>query len=237
MSQPRYTIEARQAGTHNKFRRMYRRANGRGYVWAGPWGGTLVRTGRAQRSITAAQRREFTEWCRSRNLQPRIRIIASTVQAAQHRIIGRQEWGARPARNHTVARWPRGTRPVIHHTAGRGTFATTADEHAELRAIQHYHQTVNGWADIGYHFIVFPSGNVYQGRAQATVGAHARNANHRPGIAFPGNYERQLLTSAQVAAYEWLVATLGFGAGEGHYRIPGNATACPGKHIKQRLGA
>ena len=109
-------------------------------------------------------------------------------------------------------------------------------EEAAMRSMQSFHQKVHGWTDIGYHYVIFPSGRVYEGRPKGTVGAHAVNGNLMPGVSFAGNYEKDEPTTLQVASYDELLDRLGVTEAVGHYRVPGNYTACPGKHLKTRLG-
>jgi len=111
-----------------------------------------------------------------------------------------------------------------------------AAECKAMREHQHYHIYGNGWTDIGYHFVIFPSGRVYEGRPEWARGSHALNGNHMVGISFAGNYEKDVLTPNQVAAYQELLAGLHAGRAIGHYRVPGNSTASPGRNIKSKLG-
>ena len=94
----------------------------------------------------------------------------------KRRIIPRKEWGAAPP---TGSRTPQ--RPfevVVHHTVypTLPRTATKKQESARLRATQRQHQG-QGWIDIGYHLIIFPSGRVYRGRPVKTVGAHVESHN------------------------------------------------------------
>lgn len=109
-------------------------------------------------------------------------------------------------------------------------------EEAAMRSIQALHQSGNGWTDVGYHYVIFPSGRVYEGRPAETLGAHARNANQHPGVSFAGNYEQRVPTPASLSAFHHLVTDLGGKVLIGHYRVPENATACPGRHLKTALG-
>lgn len=65
----RYYIAARRRGTTNSFRRVYPRNRVGHYVWAGPWGATLVRTGKAMRVLPASRVQDFKEWCAKRGLE------------------------------------------------------------------------------------------------------------------------------------------------------------------------
>lgn len=108
-------------------------------------------------------------------------------------------------------------------------------EAAAMRAIQRLHQAGNGWSDVGYHYVIFPSGRVYEGRPARTVGAHARNGNQHPGISFAGNYEEREPTALALTAFHELTGQLGVNRLIGHYAVPGNSTACPGRHLKHAL--
>lgn len=109
-------------------------------------------------------------------------------------------------------------------------------ERAAMRAMQRFHQAGNGWTDLGYHYVIFPSGRVYEGRPARTVGAHAVNGNHMPGISCAGNYEHHTVTPQMRDAIRDLMAHLGVRVLIGHYRIPGNSTACPGRNLKTTMG-
>lgn len=106
-----------------------------------------------------------------------------------------------------------------------------------MRAIQNYHMDVNRWDDVGYHDVCFPSGHVYQGRRFDATGAHALNGNHLYGFSFAGNYELETPTANAVNAYVRRLTALDLSLrkGKGHYRVPGNSTACPGKNLKRTL--
>ncbi len=60
---------------------------------------------------------------------------------------------------------------VIHHSA---------TERGSVDSIRKYHIEVNGWDDIGYHFIIAQSGEIFDGRPLSKIGAHAlgRNSTH-----------------------------------------------------------
>lgn len=109
-------------------------------------------------------------------------------------------------------------------------------ERANMRRIQQGH-FARGFIDIGYHFVIYPSGRIYQGRPVTAYGAHAVNANSEIGIAFAGNMEVDKPTSKALDSYERLLEDLQVPSRNvrGHYRVPGNATACPGKNLKSIL--
>lgn len=108
-------------------------------------------------------------------------------------------------------------------------------ECAAMRAIQASH-FARGFMDIGYHFVVFPSGRIYDGRPAWAVGAHCLGANTELGFSFSGNYEKDRPTPRALEAFDRWRDGMGVSSIRGHYRVPGNATACPGKYLKMALG-
>ena len=61
---------------------------------------------------------------------------------------------------------------VIHHTGfpGEDKDSTAADIHE-------FHQKTNGWAGIGYHYLIRKNGMIEQGRRPEAIGAHAYHHN------------------------------------------------------------
>ena len=111
---------------------------------------------------------------------------------------------------------------VLHHAAGDGAPETIHAAHLS-----------NGWAGIGYHYYVRKDGTVHRGRPEWAAGAHVENQNsHLLGICFEGNFEREEMGAAQLAAGRLLLADV-----LTRYPVPitlhrawGN-TACPGKNF------
>lgn len=116
---------------------------------------------------------------------------------------------------------------ILHHS---GTTTCTPDG-------VHSSHIGNGWAGIGYHYLVRKDGTIYRGRPEDTVGAHAYGANsHSIGICFEGNYEvEQSMSSAQLAAGQALVADIkrrwSITKVIGHKDVAGSTTDCPGKYF------
>jgi len=94
-----------------------------------------------------------------------------------------------------------------------------------MRTIQAYHMS-QGWADIGYHFVVMPSGRVYEGRGHGVVGAHCPGHNTEPGVCVPGTYDTHLPTPQALASLLELARHLGKTTLYGHRE--GYPTSCPG---------
>lgn len=88
---------------------------------------------------------------------------------------------------------------VLHHAAAR---ACTPQE------IHQWHLD-NKWSGIGYHFVVRRNGQIFKGRPEDTIGAHATNYNSNSiGICFEGDYMVQTMTKEQLEAGKELVAYL-----------------------------
>jgi hypothetical protein len=104
-------------------------------------------------------------------------------------------------------------------------------EKAVMRQFQAYHMDGHGWSDLGYHEVIFASGNVYLGRPPTAWGAHCLNANERLGFCFVMT-EGDVPTGAMLESYEDRVEFHGIRDAIGHRQVPGNSTACPGRLIR-----
>ena len=112
---------------------------------------------------------------------------------------------------------------ILHHS---GTTTCTPD------GIHNSH-VGNGWAGIGYHYLVRKDGTIYRGCPEDTVGAHAYGANsHSIGVCFEGNYQVDSMPSAQLVAGQKLVSGIkqrwGISKVIGHKDVTGSTTDCPG---------
>ena len=123
---------------------------------------------------------------------------------------------------------------VVHHIGN-----TNADVSA---ATVHQWHLANGWAGIGYHYLIRKDGTIERGRPRDTVGAHCYGENwHSIGVNIVGNFEVAMPTDAQLDAAERLVARLCqmYGLRPGSRTIKGhrdfNATACPGQNLYDML--
>jgi len=123
---------------------------------------------------------------------------------------------------------------VIHHSA-------TETGNAEVfRAL---HRAVNGWVDIGYHFVIgngslSEDGEIERGRPMWAVGAHARGHNTDTlGICLVGNFSLTYPTVKQRISLAALLRELlsGYALSESaillHRDVPGCITECPGDNI------
>ena len=152
----------------------------------------------------------------------------------------RSEWGARPIRADHVPMTPI-TSITVHHSAMPPP--TSMGTVAQLRQIQNVHTNDRGWADVGYHFLIDPSGRVWEGRKLLHQGAHAGGAANigNIGICLLGNFDNQDVPRAQLKALDRLVEGL-----RSHFAIARSdvrthrewkATSCPGSHLHEAVVA
>ena len=127
---------------------------------------------------------------------------------------------------------------VIHHAGFPGV-----DKDSSAEEIHKFHQETNGWAGIGYHFVIRKDGRIEQGRRPNAVGAHAYHHNKNSvGICVAGNFDIGKPTAAQMNSLKLLTAWLcqkykldpmRKGVIVGHKDL--NDTDCPGKNLYSRL--
>lgn len=156
------------------------------------------------------------------------------------KLIRRAQWKAKPPKESYIEHIPK--KITIHHTAGNYPL-TDEDSFIEVQVIQEYHQQARGWIDIGYHFLIDPSGNIFEGRPILAVGAHVAKFNvDNIGIAVLGNYHPPVnneVTEKAVSAIITLVRYL-----KDRYDIAKKSfyahrelakTTCPGDNLYAKM--
>lgn len=103
-----------------------------------------------------------------------------------------------------------------------------------VETIHNYHKNHNNWAGIGYHFYIRKNGEIYRGRPENTVGAHAVGANYNSiGICFEGNFEKETMNAVQLKAGQELVEYLkkkyNISTIKRHKDV--DTSSCPGKNF------
>ncbi|XP_041773377.1 peptidoglycan-recognition protein SC2-like [Anopheles merus] len=159
-------------------------------------------------------------------------ICLAGVSAQCPRIVTRAQWGARAA---STAQLPIRPAPwvVMHHTAG-ASCTTDAACAQQMRNIQSFHMDGNGWADIGYNFLVGENGAAYEGRGWGRQGAHAPGYNDRSvGMGVIGTFTNVIPNAAaRTAARNLITCGVSLGHIASNYWLIGHrqavATACPG---------
>lgn len=115
---------------------------------------------------------------------------------------------------------------VLHHRAGAG----------DVNSI-HAQHLAQGWWGIGYHYYVRKNGEVWRGRPEKYAGSHAGASNgynlHSIGVCFEGNFEKDTMPDAQLAAGLELLADICSRYEIVELKTHGElaATACPGKNF------
>lgn len=124
---------------------------------------------------------------------------------------------------------------VIHHTGNPEDDDLSAEEIHESHLAQ-------GWAGIGYHFVIRKDGTIEQGRPMDAIGAHAYGENsHTVGIHVCGNFDLVSPTQAQVESLSYLVGWVAeyYGITPDYMHVVGHrdlmATACPGENLYNLL--
>lgn len=128
---------------------------------------------------------------------------------------------------------------IIHHS---GT------KEGDAETFRNHHKNVNGWRDIGYHYVIgngtySRDGEVEIGRPENESGAHCKadGMNFRSiGICLVGDFDIDKPTAAQMQALEQLCRDIvkrhkiPAGSILGHGGVKGAATACPGKNFDMK---
>lgn len=127
---------------------------------------------------------------------------------------------------------------VIHHAG-----FPEGDKDSSAEDIHKFHQEKNGWAGIGYHYVIRKDGTIEQGRRPLAVGAHAYQHNKNSvGICVAGNFNLAKPQAAQLDSLKLLTAWLcqkyklnpmSKGVIVGHREL--NDTSCPGDNLYEKL--
>ncbi len=209
-------------------------------------------TRRFRREAPSVRRSDYIAW-REKILGPEIPLETppsrSPRRVASFTFRSRAEWGAHKTKPNANAMTTVNAL-TIHHSGEENPvpLANPSEVRAHLLKLQHYSQRRQGWADIGYHFLIDPRGDIWEGRSLIYQGAHAGNSRLNKGnigIALLGNFDRERPTPAQVEALRRLSKTLVdryrvrpsrvFSHKE-QRRIGGLAeTQCPGRHLEPEI--
>jgi len=128
---------------------------------------------------------------------------------------------------------------TVHHdalnSAGKRGRAFAIDRLARVRR-EHLSRDAT-WVDIGYHFIIDPDGQVWEGRPLSIEGAHvARTNDHNMGIMVMGNFDEHRPTQAQIDALDAFLVqqmtTHRVGVKNLYTHQELKSTACPGRNLQ-----
>lgn len=131
-------------------------------------------------------------------------------------------------------------RITVHHDAIDPSPSGSPDEVARrLESIRNGHLG-RGWADIGYHYAIDPSGRIWQGRPLTLQGAHVGDQNENNiGIVMLGNFERQSPSRQSLESLDRLIAwemrryRISIGEIRTHREMA--PTACPGRNLQREM--
>lgn len=164
----------------------------------------------------------------------------------------RADWGGGPLRRGHVVDEAQFTALRVHHTViVMPDYDRDGFLHGDLDDIKRYMRALQvARPDLGsevpYSFVPFPGATeddciIAAGRGPGVTGAHTQGQNSWTyGVSCPGNYEHETPTRGQVAGVRWIGAKflkrpLAASVTLGHYQVPGEATACPGRNTKPLL--
>ncbi|XP_077379663.1 N-acetylmuramoyl-L-alanine amidase-like [Festucalex cinctus] len=125
----------------------------------------------------------------------------------------------------------------VHHTYEPSQPCLSFPECSQdMRAMQHFHQEVRNWSDIGYSFVVGSDGYIYEGRGWKLLGTHTRGHNSLGfGVSIIGNYTSTLPSRHAMDLLRHRLTRCAVDGGKlvANYTIHGhrqmvNYTACPG---------
>ncbi|MFA6046602.1 MAG: peptidoglycan recognition family protein [Phycisphaerales bacterium] len=164
-------------------------------------------------------------------------VIARTNWTDQGIIKQRLTANGQDGRMGTIARI------TVHHDALDSSSVTSrGDAVRRMQTIRQGHITrkPDAFADIGYHFVIDPKGNIWEGRNLYYQGAHVKGQNeNNMGIMVMGNFEFQRPTPAALAALDSFVAQQ-----MRRYNVPISRvkthqemapTECPGRNLQRYM--
>lgn len=131
-------------------------------------------------------------------------------------------------------------RITVHHDAIDPAPSGSPDEVARrLESIRSGHLG-RGWADIGYHYAIDPTGRIWQGRPLTLQGAHVGDQNENNlGIVMLGNFERQAPSRQSLESLDRLIAwemrryRISMAEIRTHREMA--PTACPGRNLQREM--
>jgi hypothetical protein len=159
-------------------------------------------------------------------------------------IVSRSGWGGPPYVIGSAHVAPMMAVTAHHfHSPALPATATAEEEREAMRRVHATHRG-RGWAGIGYHFVIFQSGRVYEARGWGRVGSHAGagGGNRTLGVAFAIN---GMTTRPSRAAMDSLGGLRDEGVRLGHlarghalkHHRDWMATECPGREVVEALRA
>ncbi|MGL5514318.1 MAG: N-acetylmuramoyl-L-alanine amidase, partial [Sporomusa sp.] len=99
---------------------------------------------------------------------------------------------------------------ATHSKVKKNVFHHVGDPARDVSAAEiHGWHVLNGWAGIGYHYVVRRDGTIERGRPEKYVGAHAQGFNTGSlGINLAGNMDKMEPTTEQIEMAALLLADI-----------------------------
>jgi len=122
----------------------------------------------------------------------------------------RTAWNPAPVQPAHLDPMGRIWRVTVHHSANYFRDTSPAAAAVQIRQIQREHMVERGFADIGYHYLIDPSGRIWEGRDLHWQGAHARGDHNKGnvGICVLGDFVRGSHGQTPTEAQERALAAL-----------------------------
>lgn len=115
-----------------------------------------------------------------------------------------------PQSNHPAQTNPVFTTPthiIVHHSGDNQVWPDGIDFKLVVQAYWDQHVNTNGWADIGYNWLIDRNGVIYEGRGDGVRGAHFSCMNQTTtGICLIGNFELEAPSGAALNKLKDLAA-------------------------------
>ena len=155
-------------------------------------------------------------------------------------VVRRATWKAAPPKEPYTPHAPKIF--TLHHTQGNSPKNYEAAVQ-EMQFIQDYHQNGRGWIDIGYHFLISPQGDIFEGRPVNVVGAHVKDRNTgNVGISIMGNYHppaSQVPTKEAISSItklgKYIKSTYDISVSSFYAHRDIGPTDCPGDELYKRM--
>lgn len=170
---------------------------------------------------------------------PAVPIVANRTAPP---VLPRSAWSARPANRSDLIPLGNPVCITMHHTTILLNSHSSKVAAAQLYQIQGDHQKSNGWADIGYHYLIDRAGRVWEGRELRWQGAHAGGDANRGniGVCLLGRFLRgadgQDPSPEQAASLDrllrWLCSEYDIGSNKIYFHRRFKATECPGPRLE-----
>ena len=125
-------------------------------------------------------------------------------------IVTRTEWGCPDGQvtTHGSLSYTTVTHLIVHHTFSPSG-AINGDWAAAVRSVWNFHVFSNGWADIGYNYVIDQTGVIYEGRAGGdnVIGAHFSGVNSGTmGVVVIGDFTNSTPPPAALNSLKKLLA-------------------------------